>query len=139
MPKFQRKPAIVEAIQFNGQNQDEIVGFAGCLLCVPVGYWVVKGVVGDIYPCSPEVFESIYQPAVNSLEVAQSDEAGKPISLGCDLATPIAPDGPDTVPAISTWEAEPTPTEDIKDCGKTPSETPSPEPSEPAPLTDASV
>ncbi len=28
---------------------------------VPVGFWIIKGVVGEFYPCAPEVFAQTYE------------------------------------------------------------------------------
>jgi len=31
-------------------------------LNVPVGHWIIRGVVGEFYPCDPHVFEATYEP-----------------------------------------------------------------------------
>lgn len=28
---------------------------------VPPGFWIIKGVIGEFYPCDPEVFERTYE------------------------------------------------------------------------------
>lgn len=28
----------------------------------PVGYWIIKGIVGEFYPCHPSIFEQTYEP-----------------------------------------------------------------------------
>ena len=83
--KFRKRPVIVEAIQFTGDNMDEFKEFVGaeniqCYLesgdgmfrivsiktdsginSVGVGDWVIKGTEGEVYPCKPDVFDKIYE------------------------------------------------------------------------------
>lgn len=79
--KFRKKPVVIEAIQFTGQNKDEIVTFTGDVLGVDSpdgdlmiitlegsmraspGDWVIQGVNGEFYPCKPDIFEKTYEPA----------------------------------------------------------------------------
>lgn len=28
---------------------------------VPVGHWIIRGVAGELYPCSPRVFDATYE------------------------------------------------------------------------------
>lgn len=78
MPKFRKKPVVIEAIQFNG-NFDEIEQFVGgdaefrngslvvATLEGPLhaspGDWIIRGVKGEFYPCKPDIFEATYEPA----------------------------------------------------------------------------
>lgn len=86
MGKYRNKPVIREAIQWTGQNLDEVIAFVGEALG-PIerrpdyklkiktlesghGYheadkfdWIIKGVHGEFYPCKPEIFEKTYEPA----------------------------------------------------------------------------
>lgn len=82
MAKFRKKPVVVEAIQYTGENEDDIDAFVGYplpkLLISPVilimhtlegdhqavkGDWIIKGVKGEFYPCKPDIFEATYEPA----------------------------------------------------------------------------
>jgi len=82
MPKFRKKPVVIEAEQFDGNNYATvgrfIVGVAFechsreqeihiCTLegtmKASVGDWIIKGVKGEFYPCKPEIFEATYEPA----------------------------------------------------------------------------
>lgn len=98
MPKFRKKPVIIEAIQFNGNtNIHEIENFVGKELKAELesetayvagmgapifsllietkegvmkafkGDWVIKEAFPtndrDFYPCKPDIFEKIYEPA----------------------------------------------------------------------------
>ena len=77
MAKFRKKPVVIEAVQWTGDNYGEIKRFAKdvCWLCghVPVistlegemsvseGDWIIKGVNGEFYPCKPDIFEKTYE------------------------------------------------------------------------------
>lgn len=83
MPRYRKIPVVVEAIQFNGYNLREIAEFTGYRpdegsegfheailvetpegeMCATVGYWIIRGVVGEVYICRPEMFEQTYLPA----------------------------------------------------------------------------
>jgi hypothetical protein len=80
MPKYRKKPVVVEAVQFTGDNVQEIGHFAGFNarvvgrekrlqistlegpLTVSPGDYVIRGVSGEFYPCKPDVFEQTYEP-----------------------------------------------------------------------------
>ena len=79
MPRFRKKPVVIEAVQFTGKNQDEIIRFGGKdvgffgrvselrirtlegMMHVSTGDWVIRGVKGEIYPCKPEIFAETYE------------------------------------------------------------------------------
>ena len=85
MPEFRKKPVVIEAVQFTGQNGNEVCDFAGLngvdvedaggkrarpFLIIPtlegsmradVGDWIIKGVKGEFYPCKPDIFEATYE------------------------------------------------------------------------------
>ena len=84
MPKFRKKPVIVEAVQWTGENLDEIEAFApDCafynrtngilidtlegLMEAKLGDWIIKGVQGEFYPCKPDIFAATYEPATTSI------------------------------------------------------------------------
>lgn len=76
--RFVKKPVVIEAIQWNGNNKkdiDEFVGeelqdtYGGEILCIEtlegehqakIGDWIIKGVKGEFYPCKPDIFEQTY-------------------------------------------------------------------------------
>jgi len=77
--RFRKKPIVIEAIQWTGGNWSEIDGFTqgwarlcvnnglvidtiGGSLHVAPGDWIVRGVVGEFYPCSPDIFDATYEP-----------------------------------------------------------------------------
>ena len=86
MPKFRKKPVVIEAWQFVPENYHErpewlrgtkcISAFAegdlpkdafietleGVMRADP-GDWIIRGVKGEIYPCKPDIFAATYEPA----------------------------------------------------------------------------
>lgn len=94
MPRFRKKPVEVEAVQWTGDNEAELVTFAGdrfhvvdpedrgddpdqtaavfdtlhnTWVRVYDGQWIVKGVKGEFYPIAPEVLAETYV-SVDALE-----------------------------------------------------------------------
>lgn len=80
--KFRKKPVVVDAVQWTGNNLTEIIKFIGASqvsssflegdLTIPtlegemrasVCDWIIKGVNGEYYPCKPDIFEKTYEPA----------------------------------------------------------------------------
>lgn len=81
MPLYRKKPVIVEAIQFTGNNTVEIAGLLGWSysgdgdysdsiiietlegdVTANVGDWVIRGVKGEGYPCRDDIFRLTYAP-----------------------------------------------------------------------------
>lgn len=86
MPKFRKKPVVIEAVQFQGSSTDvgavcawmnggeyrspviatrdirnmEIETLEGVMTANP-GDWIIKGVKGEFYPCKPDIFEATYE------------------------------------------------------------------------------
>lgn len=86
--KFRKKPVVIEAIQWAGDNLREVIEFTGRhesakewswahfeevvannglkiftlegSLKASVGDWIIKGIQGEIYPCKSEIFEATY-------------------------------------------------------------------------------
>jgi hypothetical protein len=57
---FRKKPVIVEAYQ-----TDVAIKFStlkGVLTAIP-GDWVITGILGEQYPCKPDIFHKTYEPA----------------------------------------------------------------------------
>ncbi len=87
MPKFRKKPAVIEAVQYDGtcanvldflsesdlasvifKPSDTIEGrrmlirtLEGVMEASP-GDWIIKGVKGEIYPVKPDIFAETYEP-----------------------------------------------------------------------------
>ena len=88
--RYRKKPAEIEALQFNRRNGWEIEKWSdhavvpspvlepmpdnptgaylqihtleGTMIAI-VGDWVIRGVKGEYYPCKPDIFEMTYGPA----------------------------------------------------------------------------
>lgn len=79
--RYIHKSTYVDAIQWKGDNFEEVKEFAGELvvydeethmlqtrlldgdLSVEVGKYLIKGVDGQFYPCNEEVFLASYEPS----------------------------------------------------------------------------
>lgn len=76
--KYRKKPVIIEAIQWNGNNIDDIVKFASLhitytgadyfyintlegVMKASLNDYIIKGVDGEYYPCKPNIFEQTYE------------------------------------------------------------------------------
>lgn len=72
MPKFRKKPIVVEAeqyrwrghwpdgVRYDGKGNVVIDTLEG-QLNVSDGDWIITGVEGEKYPCKPDIFEAIYE------------------------------------------------------------------------------
>lgn len=84
--KYRKKPIVIEAIKWDGENYTAVTDFTSmrfrhtnetesgygvwntlerCLINVPMGHWIIRGVSGEFYPCDPEVFESTYESVID--------------------------------------------------------------------------
>lgn len=85
MAKFVKKPIEIEAIQFTGENHEEIINFTegkvelktksssdtslhiltleGEMQAIPSDY-IIKGVHGEFYPCKEAIFKKTYSEVV---------------------------------------------------------------------------
>jgi hypothetical protein len=69
--KFRKKPIIIDAEQWNGQEIDGLkirangsYGYIETLEgghIVDKGDWVITGIKGEKYPCKPDIFEETYE------------------------------------------------------------------------------
>lgn len=77
--KYRKKPVVVEAVKWTGENMAEICFFTG--ICggelikdnelyiktlegvhhASIGDYIIKGVNGEFYPCKPDIFEKTYE------------------------------------------------------------------------------
>jgi len=80
--KFKKKPVVIDAIQWKGNNLSEIAALGGAReygqdflgedliihtlegnMTASKGDWIIKGVKGELYPCKPDIFEETYERA----------------------------------------------------------------------------
>lgn len=85
MPKFRKKPVVIEAVQFKDaasgadilEWSDFRIALCGDAAGNPIveiptlegtmtaqrGDWIIRGVQGELYPCKPDIFAATYEPA----------------------------------------------------------------------------
>lgn len=87
MAKYRKKPVVIEAVQWHGKGSDlaewpewfrdavehqKIVGrtdgsldiwTSEGIMLARIGYWIIRGVQGELYPCKPDIFAATYEPA----------------------------------------------------------------------------
>lgn len=83
---FRKKPIVIEALKFNGDNFEQIDKFVRqkahlvkrygepVLLIATLegempansGDWIIKSVKGELYPCKPDIFEQTYEPVAGN-------------------------------------------------------------------------
>ncbi len=87
--KWRKRPVVIEAVRWTGENAEEVLSFAdggpaplwGDDFVVDTekreviirtlegshtgsaGDWIIRGVKGEYYPCKPDIFEATYEPA----------------------------------------------------------------------------
>jgi hypothetical protein len=82
MKQYKKKPVIVEAVQWTGNNETEILQFVkdkyyrnfngqfkNCLFIetlegdmrANVGDFIIKGINGEFYPCAEDIFNKTYE------------------------------------------------------------------------------
>ena len=79
--RFRKKPVIIDAIQFTGENINEVESFMNpnhvvdtdCSdisikistlegeMTANIGDWIIRGVKGEFYPCKCDIFELTYE------------------------------------------------------------------------------
>jgi hypothetical protein len=80
MPKFRKKPVVIEATQWfpGGVIEGVVRGGFGCpcpevephihtlegAMRVSLGDWIITGVKGEKYPCKPDIFAATYEPVL---------------------------------------------------------------------------
>jgi len=82
MAKYRKKPVVIDAVLWTGENADEIRSFTGNgaisiqyldepptlhvhtlegAMKANAGDYIIKGVKGEFYPCKPDIFEATYE------------------------------------------------------------------------------
>lgn len=84
--KYVKKPVEIEAVQWTGENTEEILDFtnhtakaAGKLIEIPTlegtmkaspNDYIIKGIHGEFYPCKPYVFRETYEKYDDGIDVS---------------------------------------------------------------------
>jgi hypothetical protein len=77
--KFRKKPVVIAAVQWAGDNLSEIQSFyrpnqilvgnqiwietLEGVMKADIGDWIIKGIKGEFYPCKPDIFALTYESA----------------------------------------------------------------------------
>ena len=82
MPRYRKKPVVIEAFQYEGFGKgvipvwgakafnDDVLYYKDKELYIKtlegdmkamVSDYIIKGVNGELYPCKPDIFEKIYE------------------------------------------------------------------------------
>ena len=82
MPKFRKKPVVIDAVRYRAGEQDGelaadviagrirysedgtalIATLEGTMIANP-GDWIIRGIKGELYPCRNDIFVATYEPA----------------------------------------------------------------------------
>ncbi len=81
--QYRKKPVVIDAVQLTEENRAEVarwIEVGGGTVVSPWsvlglevstiegdmlaawGWWVIRGVQGEHYPCKPDIFEATYEP-----------------------------------------------------------------------------
>ena len=85
MTRYRKRPVVIDAVRWTGDNQGEVaailgddlkgvspLGRSGEQLLIRTlegtmtaerGDWIIRGIKGEAYPCKPDIFEATYEPA----------------------------------------------------------------------------
>ncbi len=89
MKKYRKKPVVIEAALWTGDNLHEVIDFIGLnesvkdwkwekyealvkseglkiftlegTMAADIGDFIIKGVKGEFYPCKPDIFKATYE------------------------------------------------------------------------------
>jgi hypothetical protein len=83
MTFYRKKPVVIQAVQWTGENNIEILNF--CSTCyitssgktkdlvittlegdmsASVGDFIIKGIKGEFYPCKEDIFDMTYETVI---------------------------------------------------------------------------
>lgn len=83
--KYRKLPVVIEAIQWDGTNDEEVESFVQKALVIAepdlyietlegkmvatIGDYIIKGVKGEFYPCKPDIFAATYEQVEDGADV----------------------------------------------------------------------
>jgi hypothetical protein len=76
--KYRKKPVVIEAMQWTGDNPKDCMRFVESgvadvngdeiliktlegAMSASKNDWIIKGIKGEFYPCKPDIFEATYE------------------------------------------------------------------------------
>lgn len=93
--KYRKKPVVIEAVQYNGNNLGEITAFVGVEMWfnsmhnypfiktlegemkININDFIIKGIKGEFYPCKPDIFAETYE----AIKGEEMDEVKETITV----------------------------------------------------------
>jgi hypothetical protein len=83
MAMYRKKPVVIEAMEFTDESKDQVLNFVTCNryqgyefypdeiptlriqtlegeMTASLGDFIIKGVMGEFYPCKPYIFHKTY-------------------------------------------------------------------------------
>lgn len=89
--QYRKKPVIIEAVKWTGENVDEVLNHGNSgpapswgddfkintdaktveiltmegTMSARIGDWIIRGIKGEFYPCKPDIFEATYEQVAN--------------------------------------------------------------------------
>ena len=82
MGKYRKRPIVIDAVQFMGDNDGDCLDFLGMRnnppnpldtkrnlyidtlegrMLVSIGDWIIRGINGEFYPCKSDIFDKTYE------------------------------------------------------------------------------
>lgn len=82
MPKYRKKPVVIEAMQFTEETKDQVFNWVQRNhyaswdknenpslviqtlegdMTANLGDFIIKGIQGEFYPCKPDIFKATYE------------------------------------------------------------------------------
>lgn len=98
MRTYRKKPVVIQAVQWTGENEVEVqdflkltdhahvgyvkgsyvdIGTLEGVMVASIGDYIIKGVKGEFYPCKPDIFEMTYDPT-SMVVVTRWGQGGAP-------------------------------------------------------------
>jgi hypothetical protein len=116
---FRKRPVVVSAVRFTGDNGDEVAAFMQCqhpfveggelkigalegTMSAKGGDWIIRGVKGEFYPCKPDIFEATYE-VVNENAALKAGGGKPPAPNGGSLAIAALRDLVDQCCAVNEY------------------------------------
>ena len=86
MPKYRKKPVVIEAMEFTEENKNQVFNWITCTaelitidgksaikirtlegeeVAICGEYYIIKGVNGEFYPCKSDIFKKTYEKVEN--------------------------------------------------------------------------
>lgn len=75
--RYRKRPVVVEAVQWDGDNWETVLAFTGRgisqhgrtlsistregTMTASPGDFIIRGVAGELYPCKPDIFDQTYE------------------------------------------------------------------------------